>query len=390
MLSSLGSTHGLTLSVGVLSLAVVMGLRRFAPGIPGSLVAVALGDRRRRATRPRSPRPEHRRPHRERAAVAGPARCLRRRVRLARRRRDRRDARRLRRGARAPPRPTPQREHYEIDANRELLGLGGANLAVGLSSGMVVNGSLSKTAVNGSAGAHTQLSGLIVAVLTVVTLLLLTGLFESLPKATLAAVVIAAVIELVDVAGAQAPVSRLRRPPRRPPRTSRRPDFVAAIAAMAGVLIFDTLPGLFIGIGVSLLLLLYRASRPHVAQLGRVPGTADQWGDLRRHPENVVPDRRRRAPRRERLVLRQRRHRPRTRPRRIPGPPSGGARRRDRPVHRRHRRADAAGAARRAVATRRTPAASPATSLACAMCSSAWTPTHRPSSTRPWRQQWRR
>ena len=182
-----------------------------------------------------------------------------------------------------------QREHYEIDANRELLGLGGANLAVGLSSGMVVNGSLSKTAVNGSAGAHTQLSGLIVAVLTVVTLLLLTGLFESLPNATLAAVVIAAVLELVDV-------SALKRlyvyGGRRAGRfaLAARPDFVAAIAAMAGVLIFDTLPGLFIGIGVSLLLLLYRASRPHVAQLGKVPGTDDQWGDLSRHPENVVPD----------------------------------------------------------------------------------------------------
>jgi SulP family sulfate permease len=65
---------------------------------------------------------------------------------------------------------------------------------------MVANGSLSKTAVNGSAGAHTQLSGLIVAVLTVITLLLLTGLFESLPETTLSAIVIAAVVvELVDV-----------------------------------------------------------------------------------------------------------------------------------------------------------------------------------------------
>jgi sulfate permease, SulP family len=75
-----------------------------------------------------------------------------------------------------------QREHYDIDVNRELLALGGASLAGGLSSGMVVNGSLSKTAVNGSAGARTQLSGLIVAVLAVITLLLLTGLFEKLPR----------------------------------------------------------------------------------------------------------------------------------------------------------------------------------------------------------------
>lgn len=90
--------------------------------------------------------------------------------------------------------------HYEIDANRELIGLGAANAATGLSSGMVVNGSLSKTAVNGGAGARIQVSGLVVAGLTVVTLLVLTGLFEDLPDATLAAVVIAAVIELVDFA----------------------------------------------------------------------------------------------------------------------------------------------------------------------------------------------
>src|SRR5690606_23963430 len=88
---------------------------------------------------------------------------------------------------------------YEVDANRELFGLGAANLGSGLGSGMVVNGSLSKTAVNGSAGAKTQLSGLVVAVLVVLTLLFLTGLFENLPEATLAGVVIAAVIELVDL-----------------------------------------------------------------------------------------------------------------------------------------------------------------------------------------------
>ena len=87
---------------------------------------------------------------------------------------------------------------YDVDPNRELVGLGVANLGAGLASGMVVNGSLSKTAVNGGAGAKSQVSGLTAAVLTVVTLLFLTGLFEKLPEATLAAVVVAAVIELVD------------------------------------------------------------------------------------------------------------------------------------------------------------------------------------------------
>jgi sulfate permease, SulP family len=148
---------------------------------------------------------------------------------------------------------------------------------------MVVNGSLSKTAVNGSAGARTQLSGLIVAVLTVLTLLLLTGLFEQLPLATLAAVVIAAVIELVDLPA----LRRLYRiyAGRHAGRlaVAQRPDFLGAIAALLGVLVFDTLPGLFIGIAVSLLLLLYRASSPHVAVLGRAPDGAGPFGDLRRH-----------------------------------------------------------------------------------------------------------
>ena len=63
-------------------------------------------------------------------------------------------------------------------------------------------------------------------------------------------------------------------------------NFVAAVAALAGVLVFDTLPGLFIGIGVSIVLLVYRASRPHIAILGRDPGDAERWNDLQRHPDN--------------------------------------------------------------------------------------------------------
>jgi SulP family sulfate permease len=152
---------------------------------------------------------------------------------------------------------------------------------------MVVNGSLSKTAVNGSAGARSQLSGIVVAVLTVITLLLFTGLFEKLPETTLAAVAIAAVIELVDFA-ALAALYRVAVASRG--HIAARPDFFAAIAAMLGVLVFDTLPGLFIGIGASLLLLLYRASTPYVAKVGKVPGTAEQYGDVARHPENEVPD----------------------------------------------------------------------------------------------------
>ena len=158
-----------------------------------------------------------------------------------------------------------------------------ANLGAGLSSGMIVNGSLSKTAVNGSAGARSQVSGLVVAVLTIVTLLFLTSLFETLPEATLAAVVVAALVELVDIRALR---ELYRVQTQVLGRLAARPDFIAACAALLGVLVFDTLPGLFIGIGMSILLLLYRVSRPHVAVLGRVPGAPGQWGDVERHHEN--------------------------------------------------------------------------------------------------------
>ena len=259
------------------------------------------------------------------------------------------------------------RHNYDIDANRELMGLGAGNLGAGLASGMVVNGGLSKTAVNGGAGAHSQISGLVVAVLTVVTLLFLTGLFESLPEATLAAVVIAAVIELVDVHA----LVRLYRV-----WTSRlgkiygpaaRADFVAALAALFGVLIFDTLPGLFIGIGVSLGLPLYRASRPNVAVLGRTPH--GRWVDLVREddaePQPGVAVLRVEAgcssPTPTMCATRSARTRART-------GEGGRARRRDRPRHRRHDRGDALPVARRS-RPRRGPAARRA--------------RHRPGARRP-------
>ena len=175
-------------------------------------------------------------------------------------------------------------DHYRIDVNRELIGLGAANLGSSLASGMVVNGSLSKTAVNGEAGAKSQVSGLLVAGLTILTLLFLTGLFENLPEATLAAVVIAAVVELID----RWALVRLWRSYTAALGSiygwAARVDLIAALAALFGVLLFDTLPGLFIGIVVSIVLLVYRASRPHVAVLGRRPGE-HHWVDLDRNPD---------------------------------------------------------------------------------------------------------
>ena len=180
------------------------------------------------------------------------------------------------------------RAGYDIDSNRELLGLGVSNIGSGLSGGMVVNGSLSKTAVNGGAGARSQLSAVTVAVLVVVTLLFLTGLFEQLPVAVLAAVVIAAVIELVDVRALRRLWAVQSGRLARIYRLASRADFIAAVAALLGVLIFDTLPGLVIGIGISVVLLLARTSRPHVARLVRPDG--GRWVDAARFPDLTPPD----------------------------------------------------------------------------------------------------
>ncbi|MFD4293791.1 SulP family inorganic anion transporter [Rhodococcus sp. NPDC058505] len=286
VLTHLGDTQWPTLAVGVVSLVLVLVLKRWLPLVPGSLVVVLLSilavavfslDEHGvdivghiESGLPSLGLPEGAAWH-DYYDLAGPAFGV---LLIG-----------FAEGLGAA-KTYAARAGYEIDANRELLGLGAANLGSGLSSGMVVNGSLSKTAVNGAAGAKTQVSGLVVAVLTVLTLLFLTGLFEQLPEATLAAVVIAAVIELVDIAA----LRRLYRVWSRQLGTiyglAARADFLGALAALLGVLLFDTLPGLVIGIAVSMLLLLYRNSRPHVADLGQ---EGSVWVDVERHPNATSP-----------------------------------------------------------------------------------------------------
>jgi sulfate permease, SulP family len=122
-------------------------------------------------------------------------------------------------------------------------------------------------------------------VITVITLLFLTSLFEDLPEATLAAIVIAAVIKLVDLGALRGYYRMYATQLGRIYGHAARADFIAAVAASAGVLVFDTLPGLVIGIIVSFLLLLYRTAKPHVALLGQVTDT-DQYSDIERHPDN--------------------------------------------------------------------------------------------------------
>ncbi len=148
---------------------------------------------------------------------------------------------------------------YAVDANRELIALGVANLGAGLFQAFPVDGSFSRTASASDAGAQTQLSGVFAAVFVGLTLLFLTPLFKNLPAATLGAVVIVAVSGLFDFAG-------LRRAWR-----IRREDFVMGVIALVGVLALGVLEGLLIAVGVSLVALVYHATLPHRAVLGYVP-----------------------------------------------------------------------------------------------------------------------
>jgi len=160
----------------------------------------------------------------------------------------------------------------EIDADQELIALGVANLGAGVLQGFAVGGSLSKSAVNQEAGARSQVSSLSAAALALITVVTLTGVFHDLPEAVLGAVVIHAVSGLMRV-------QEMRRLWR-----IHRFDFVLAATALAGEVLLDVLPGLLLAVGLSLGHLVYRASRPHCAVLGRLPGTTT-YADVLRHPE---------------------------------------------------------------------------------------------------------
>ena len=162
---------------------------------------------------------------------------------------------------------------YALDARQELLGIGTANLAAALGQGYPVAGGLSQSAVNDKAGARTPLALIVASGTLALCLLFLTGLLENLPKAVLAAVVLTAVAGLLDFPA----LFRMWR--------VSRLDFYAAAIALGAVLLLGILQGIVVAAGASILLLLARASRPHVAFLGRIPGTSS-YSDVARHPDN--------------------------------------------------------------------------------------------------------
>jgi sulfate permease, SulP family len=160
-----------------------------------------------------------------------------------------------------------------IDPRRELLGLAAANIATAAVGGYPVAGGLSQTAVNEGAGAHSRMSLVFASLTLALCLTFFTALIAGLPKAVLAAIVLTAVAGLVDFHA----FMRMWR--------ASRMDFLNATAALVGVILLGILQGILLAALISVLLLLALSSTPHVAFLGRIPGTT-QYSDVQRHPEN--------------------------------------------------------------------------------------------------------
>jgi SulP family sulfate permease len=152
-------------------------------------------------------------------------------------------------------------KNYKLDSNQELIALGIANFGAAFFRGFPVTGGFSRTAVNNQAGAKTTMASVISALLIVLTLLFFTDLFYNLPSAILAAVVLVAVSGLIDF---KEPINLWKKD---------RSDFAMLIATFLVTLTLGIETGILTGMVLSLGMVIYRASRPHMAQLGRVPGT---------------------------------------------------------------------------------------------------------------------
>jgi high affinity sulfate transporter 1 len=276
LVQQLGSINLATLAIGLAALAIIFALRAYAPKVPAMLVAVVLGiaavsvfgleahgvqivgeipDGLPHPTFPSFGIGDmtHLLPDAVALALIAFAESI------------------------AGARTFAAKHGYEVDADQELVALGAANLGAGLLQGFSVDASLSRSAVADSSGVKSQMSGIILFVFLVVTMLLLMPLFHDLPEAVLGAIVIAAVAHLVDIRA----LRRLRH--------IDRTDFMLALICFAGVLVFGLLMGLLIAVVVSLLALVLRAYRPSSVVLGRAPGPESddtlRYRSVEDHPE---------------------------------------------------------------------------------------------------------
>ena len=266
-----------TAAVGVCSLALVLVLQRVAPRVPGALIAVVIGVVVARAL----DLDQHGVALIGALPTALPELGLPD-VPLS-------DFKRLLYGAAgvallsyaesiAAARQFAGMRGYQVDANRELIAVGAANVGAGLAQGFPIDASVSRTTVGERMGQLSQLAGLLNAGFVVVAIVALGEFFADLPKATLAAIVIAAVAPLIRTA-------ELRRLWR-----LDTVDFTLAVLCLVGVLLAGVLGGIVIALVASLAALVYRGFTPHVAVLGRLRGGEEgdeDYGfrDVSRHPD---------------------------------------------------------------------------------------------------------
>jgi sulfate permease, SulP family len=271
IIANLGSTSVVTLAVGASALALLFGLERFAPRVPGGLVVLVLGigisaildlASHGVATIGTIPTglPSVGFPDLDTGDlwVLIPSALGMMLVIFSE--------------ALGAAETFAEKHHYRIDPNQEMIALGVANVGSGLLGGLAGGGSLSQTAVNDGAGARSEMSPIIASVLSLITVIALTPLFKDLPDAALAALIIHAVFALMRV-------RRMRGFYRLVPR-----EFWLGMLTLLGVIVLDVLPGLLIGVGASILLLVYRASQPHVSLLGADPADPRAYVDVHRHP----------------------------------------------------------------------------------------------------------
>ncbi len=169
------------------------------------------------------------------------------------------------------------KKRQRVDPNQELIGLGAANIAAAFTGGYPVTGGFSRSVVNFDAGAETPAAGAFTAVGLAIAALFLTPLIYYLPKATLAATIIVAVLSLVDL-------SILKKTWK-----YSKADFVAVFSTIIMTLLFGVELGVSTGVALSVLIHLYKSSRPHIAVVGRVPGT-EHFRNVNRYEVETDPE----------------------------------------------------------------------------------------------------
>jgi high affinity sulfate transporter 1 len=274
--AQLDAIHGPTLTIGLLTLALLRVLKVVAPGLPAPLIAIVLGiaasaglDLQVQGVAVIGTLPE--------IAFALYAPGL-----------DRLADPSLYGGALAiaivgfgsgivTARSFARKSHSDLSADKELFGFGAANAASGLFGGFPVSASDSRTAVNFAIGGKTQLTSLIAAATVALAVLFIAHLLAYLPSAILGAVLVSAAIDLIDLKELRA-LYRIS-----------RTEFIFAILTLLGVVLVGVLQGVFIAIAATLANMLWTASHPRLALLGRIHGKAGLY-KLHRYPEaNAIP-----------------------------------------------------------------------------------------------------